>query len=412
MSHIALTPIDWTIIIVYMIGCAAAGVWMRRYVRDVEDFAVAGREMDLNLGIASLAATEVGIVTVMYAAENGFRNGFSGALPGVLGCLAMLLIGLTGFIIVPLRTAGVITIPELFEKRYGKRVRWLAGVVVIIGGLLNMGIFLRVGGEFLIHVAGLDPRATFTLFGLELGLLETAMTGLLAVVLVYTVLGGMLSVLVTDYLQFLVMGAGIVVTSAVVIWSVGWSGLVDGLQQAHQSEITMVDTHDLSAEQLQHYQQQRPAALAEKKPADLTPQDKDVIADTLPEGAKLVKMQNPFNPVQSCGGWWVLWQALLQIAIMTTWQTTIARVLAARDAGTAKKMYVRTSFYFVGRFGLPGLWGAAAFLYFTNVAGGLPLGEGSLTALPMFLGHVMPPVLIGILVAAMLAAEKIGRAHV
>ncbi len=405
MSHIALTPIDWTIIIVYMIGCAAAGVWMRRYVRDVEDFAVAGREMDLNLGIASLAATEVGIVTVMYAAENGFRNGFSGALPGVLGCLAMLLIGLTGFIIVPLRTAGVITIPELFEKRYGKRVRWLAGVVVIIGGLLNMGIFLRVGGEFLIHVAGLDPRATFTLFGLELGLLETAMTGLLAVVLVYTVLGGMLSVLVTDYLQFLVMGAGIVVTSAVVIWSVGWSGLVDGLQQAHQSEITMVDTHDLSAEQLQHYQQQRPAALAEKKPADLTPQDKDVIADTLPEGAKLVKMQNPFNPVQSCGGWWVLWQALLQIAIMTTWQTTIARVLAARDAGTAKKMYVRTSFYFVGRFGLPGLWGAAAFLYFTNVAGGLPLGEGSLTALPMFLGHVMPPVLIGILVAAMLAAE-------
>ena len=35
------------------------------------------------------------------------------------------------------------TIPELFEKRFGKPVRWLTGVVVILGGLLNMGIFLR-----------------------------------------------------------------------------------------------------------------------------------------------------------------------------------------------------------------------------------------------------------------------------
>ena len=38
----------------YLAGCMAAGLWMRRYVRGVQDFAVAGREMDVNLGIASL----------------------------------------------------------------------------------------------------------------------------------------------------------------------------------------------------------------------------------------------------------------------------------------------------------------------------------------------------------------------
>ena len=42
---------------------------MRRYVRGVQDFAVAGREMDVNLGIASLAATELGLVTIMYTAH-------------------------------------------------------------------------------------------------------------------------------------------------------------------------------------------------------------------------------------------------------------------------------------------------------------------------------------------------------
>jgi len=55
------------------------------------------------------------------------------------------------------------------------------------------------------------------------------MTGLLGLVLVYTVLGGMLSVLVTDYLQFLVMGLGIVITSIWVVTDIGLESLTKGL---------------------------------------------------------------------------------------------------------------------------------------------------------------------------------------
>lgn len=89
------------------------------------------------------------------------------------------------------------TIPEMFEKRFGRFVRWLAGVVIVLGGLLNMGVFLRVGGQFLVVCCGMNPRY-----------LEIAMTVLLVGVTVYTALGGMLSVLVTDYLQFIVMSMG------------------------------------------------------------------------------------------------------------------------------------------------------------------------------------------------------------
>src|SRR5947207_6568711 len=113
--------------------------------------------------------------------------------------LAMYIVGRTGFIIQPLRAAGVMTIPELFERRFGKGVRWLAGLFVVFGGVLNMGIFLRLGGEFLVHATGL-PKGAHTL--------EWVMTILLGLVLVYTVLGGMLSVLITDYLQFIIMGLG------------------------------------------------------------------------------------------------------------------------------------------------------------------------------------------------------------
>ena len=142
--------LDGSIVGVYIMICITAGVLVRKYVGRVEDFLVAGRQMDLFLGIASLAATEFGIVTCMYTAQNGYDKGFAGATPGILLALAMFFVGTTGFCIKPLRKAGVITIPELFEKRFGPRVRWMSGVVIVLGGLLNMGLFLRAGADFVL----------------------------------------------------------------------------------------------------------------------------------------------------------------------------------------------------------------------------------------------------------------------
>ena len=346
-----LTPLDWIIILIYLAGCMAVGLWMRKFVRGVEDFTVAGREMDVNLGIASLAATELGLVTIMYTAQLGYEKGFAGAMIGVIMCAAIWLVGRTGFVIGPLRKAGVMTIPELFQNRFGTRIRWLAGLFVVLGGLLNMGIFLRLGGEFLVYATGMPP-----------GWLEWVMTALLGLVLLYTVLGGMLSVLVTDYLQFLVMGVGIVVTSILVILHVNWDNLIAGLQLSWERGGAVGATGGIGS--------------------------------------------HPFDPFHgSSFGWgYLLWQFAFQIAVATTWQTQISRVLAARDANTAKKMYRRTAFYFVGRFLLPALWGAAALVWFEQ-HGGLPAGLTSLTAMPHYLSLVLPVGIIGLVVAAMLAAE-------
>src|SRR5437660_1191546 len=122
---------------------------------------------------------------------------------------------------------------------------------------------------------------------------------------------------------------------------------------------------------------------------------------------------HPFNPVHSSNfGWvYILWQLVFQIAVVTTWQTQISRVLSCRDSGTARKMYRRTAFYFVGRFALPGLWGAAALVYFSQ-HGGLPAdlqnlsaNDASLRATPAYLGILLPTGFIGLLLAAALAAE-------
>ena len=302
----------------------------------------------------------------MYTAQLGFTKGFAGAVIGVLMAAMMYLVGRTGFVIGPLRRAGVMTIPELFQKRFGTKVRWLAGLFVVLGGLLNMGIFLRLGGEFLVAVTGMNPKW-----------LEWVMTALLSLVLVYTVMGGMLSVLVTDWLQFIIKGMGIVVTSIIVIHSIGWSNLVHGLSTAWSASPA--------------------SSLSALPPSTLAP-------------PSLQMAGHPFNPTHNAWGY-ILWQLVFQLAVVATWQTTISRVLSARDEATAKRIYRRTAFYFVGRFALPGLWGAAALVYFSQHGGlppelqGMSANEASLRATPAYLGMLLPTGFIGLLLAAALAAE-------
>lgn len=332
MSHFNWL-LDGSIVGVYLLVTMFAGLYVRKYVGKVEHFLVAGREMDVYLGIASLAATEFGIVTCMYTAQNGYKYGFSGATPGILMALAMLFVGLTGFVIKPLRDSGVMTIPELIDTRFGPNIRWIAGVVIVLGGLLNMGVFLRIGGQFLVQVAGFN-----------VGYLEIIMTLLLIGVAIYTIFGGMLSVLITDFLQFVVMSAGLVAVTILILYTVGWEKLV-----------TTVETN---------------------------------------YGA------GGFNPfVHPEMGWqYVVFNGLLNLAAVLTWQTTIARVLAAKDSKTGQKIYVQTSFFFVCRFLIPGIWGIAALATLGQVT-------DSLDAMPRFLAAVVPAGLMGILIAAMLAAD-------
>jgi SSS family solute:Na+ symporter len=332
-----MTHFDWlldgSIVGVYLVATMVAGIAVRKYVGKVEDFLVAGREMDVYLGIASLAATEFGIVTCMYTAQNGYEKGFAGAVPGIEMALAMYIVGVTGFCITPLRDSGVITLPELIYKKFGQRIRWAAGVVIVLGGLLNMGVFLRTGGQFLVRVTGMDPKY-----------LEIMMTALLVGVAVYTILGGMLSVLVTDFMQFVVMSAGLIVVSFLILADVGWERLV-----------TVVETN---------------------------------------YGA------GGFNPfINPTMGWpYVVFNGFLNLAAVLTWQTTIARVLAAKDTATGRKIYTRTSFFFVCRFIIPGIWGIAALATLGHVT-------DTLEAMPRYLSMAVPPGLMGLLIAAMLAAD-------
>ncbi|KKK92757.1 hypothetical protein LCGC14_2699750, partial [marine sediment metagenome] len=131
------TPWDWAIVAVYLAGTVAIGLYVNRYIRSMDDYVVAGRSLKSFLAIATMVGTELGLVTVMYAAQMGFTGGFAAFHIGLAAGVVALIVGLTGFIVVPLRSMGVMTIPEYYERRFGRGVRILGGLLLAVAGILN-----------------------------------------------------------------------------------------------------------------------------------------------------------------------------------------------------------------------------------------------------------------------------------
>ena len=329
--------IDGPIIFIYFCIIFYIGIWLRKYVSNVEHFLVANRGVDVYLGIASLAATEFGIATFMANAELGFKYGLKGIIPGIALGGSMFVVGLTGFCIEPLRNMAVITVPELFERKFGKKIRWASGLVILIGGLLNMGLFLRQAGSFLSITMGIGE-----------GYLELLMTAILLFVGCYTVIGGMVSVLVTDYIQFILMCIGFVSITAILIYQLGWQSILE-----QSTTYLGIDSLSLS-----------------------------------------------LNSVYTLDR--LILDILVAFASVLTWQTMISRVLSAKDSDTAKKIYRVTSPYMLMRFVIPVFLGISALYFF----GPLSFGNGKeILAMPNMIAQLIPVGVIGIVVAAMLAAD-------
>ncbi len=344
--------IDWVIVAVYLLLSVSIAFFVKRYAGNMTNFVSAGRAVGTWLGVATLTGTEMGLITVMYSAQKGFTAGFAAFHIGVIAGVVALLIGLTGFIVVRLREHKVLTIPEYYEKRYGRRTRILGGVMLAFGGLLNMGLFLKVGAMFIVGITGMDPGGNA---------LKVVMVVLLALVLVYTVIGGMISVVITDYIQFVILSVGILVAGWLAIESVGWDNLFDTV--------------------------------------------------------RIHKGEAGFNPVaaeSSFGFEYVGWMFFLGIVNCALWPTAVARALAMESTTALKRQYMWSSISFAIRMIIPSLLGVCAFVYVMTKAPDLqqlfsPMDADveavdNLYAMPIFLGRILQPGLIGLITAAMIAA--------
>jgi SSS family solute:Na+ symporter len=340
-------PIDWVIVVAYLVASLAIGLAGRKYVGNTADFLVAGRELGTWIGVATLAATEIGTITFMYNSELGYRYGFAAFSAALISGVAMILVGRTGFVVGRLRELRLMTVPEYFEIKYSRGLRILTGVLVALGGILNMGVFLKVEGEFLTVTSGLNSRY-----------LVTTMIAILLLELVYTTVGGMVSVVITDYLQYVLLSVATVIITIYAVRYAGWHAMVGRVE-------TLMG----------------------------------------PSG---------FNPIVApkFGVSFLVWQLLLWFAIHTCWQTTAMRMFSTRSPEVSKRVMTWTGFIFLGRGMLPMLWGIAALVLFGHgpASNGVPMAVvhgramAPIDAMPAMLAQVLGAGVRGIVVAGMLAA--------
>ena len=279
---------DWTIVALYLAGTVAIGLYANRYIRNMSDYIVAGRSLKPHLAIATMIGSELGLVTVMYSAQKGFTGGFAAFHIGLIAGVVTLIIGLTGFIVVPLREMGVMTIPEFYERRFGRGVRIFGGLLLSLAGILNMGLFLKAGAIFVTGLTGLHDPTYVSL----------VMTVLLLLVLSYTILGGMVSVVITDYIQFVILSFGIILACGIAVNKLGWHNIVETVRTVHGD----------------------PGF-------------------------------DPFHHGGDFGPSYVVWMIFTAgIVGCAVWQTAVMRACAAESPAVVKKLYIWSSIGFLVRF--------------------------------------------------------------
>ena len=340
--------IDWVIVIAYLAGSLLIGVMAKKFVGNLSDFLVAGRELGTHVGIATLAATEIGTITFMYFAELGYKAGFAAFCTAGISGVVMIIVGRTGFVVKKFRELKLMTVPEYFEVKYSKGLRLVTGILVSVGGILNMGVFLKIEGQFLTIVSGIDSKY-----------LIAVMVAILLLELVYTVLGGMVSVVITDFLQYVLLSVATIVVSIYAVNTAGWVNIVD--------KVTTV-----------------------MGPAGWSP------------------LENP-----KFGWTFLIWQVLHWFAMCACWQTTAMRMFSTNSPETAKKVMTWTGVIFLGRGMMPMLWGICALTMFgTGMLGadGSPAAivngkeVSTMEAMPAMIAQLLGPGVKGLVVAGMLAA--------
>ena len=193
-------------ILVYLVGLTLVGVYKARAVQDSADFMVAGRRLPWFILVGTLLATWIGNGSLFGGVGLGYRNGLAGLWSS---CGAWLGIVLVYTIAGRVRNFGQVTVPDIFQSRYGSLSGLLATVTTAIAYLTIVSYQFRGGGK----VLSIVTKGEITP---ENGVIITALFAV-----AYTVLAGMLSVVYTDVVNGVLMLIGILTALFYMVGEVG-----------------------------------------------------------------------------------------------------------------------------------------------------------------------------------------------
>lgn len=164
-------------------------------IKNDSDYLLAGERLGYRLYVPALAAVMIGGGVTFGTIELSYQYGISGIWLGLMFSLGFLAFGL--ILSKKLSKLNVFSVSEMLGKKYGKSSRFISGGVMIVYDLLIAVNAIIGTGVILATLFNINLTTAIIIGGL--------------VVVAYTVLGGMWAVTLTDVVQFLILGIGIVI---------------------------------------------------------------------------------------------------------------------------------------------------------------------------------------------------------
>lgn len=199
------------IVVIYLLAMLFIGWYSSTKITSNTDFMVAGRRLGPFLMAGTLAATEIGGGSSLGVVENGM-SGYGISSAWYIITMGFAFVILT-FLAPKFRAATVKTVPEYFRRRYGKSAGLITAIIML---LPLVGL---TAGQFI---------ASSVILSTMLGIgYKTAVIIVAVVVTIYSVMGGLWSVTLTDFVQvFLIIIGMIIAVPFAVNLAGGWDAVV------------------------------------------------------------------------------------------------------------------------------------------------------------------------------------------
>ena len=195
-----------TAIIIYLAITVAVGAWASKLVKNSNDFVLAGRSLPLFLSASALFATWFGSETIFGASSVFLEDGLQGVMEDPFGgALCLILFGM--FYLRPMYRMGVLTIGDVFKKAFGKQVEFFATIFMV-------PVFFGFVAAQLVALSLIFGTVT------DLSLLQGIILSA-GIVVIYTFLGGMWAISITDFIQTTMIVIGLIWVTIMITQEAG-----------------------------------------------------------------------------------------------------------------------------------------------------------------------------------------------
>ncbi|MCW2263348.1 MULTISPECIES: sodium:solute symporter [Sphingobacterium] len=230
-----LGSLDLSIAIIYILLILAVGIWAGVSQKlenkgSASDYFLAGKSLKWPAIGLALFATNISTVHLVSLAQSGFDTGL---LNGNFEWMAAFTLILLALFFVPFYLkSGVSTLPDFLERRYDKASReWLTMISIVSAIVIHIAFSMLAGGIVLKTLFGFDMYLSITVICIITG--------------IYTILGGLRAVVITESIQTIVLLAGAFIISFAAYDKMGgWISMKDVLVDEGQLErLSMLRPH-------------------------------------------------------------------------------------------------------------------------------------------------------------------------